>query len=144
MLVEVSPGVWEERSARGSVDGGLFVVTSPASVWAYGPYPQYAYQPFNFSSAIAAVGLIPGVTSYHRGVFTISGLASETIAVTLGYEAGNDSDGILVRNSAGTLVQAAALGNGTYYIDPDIAGDELIFTKSGAVDAASIRGHLVP
>ena len=79
-------------------------------------------------------------------MFTISGLATETIAVTGNYVTGS-SDGMLVRKALdGALIQAATLPNGTYYFDEQcpVVVDDVVFTKSAAVDSVTITGQLMP
>ena len=126
---------------------GLSVETQPSSTNAYGPKVEFLKYPFNSGAkTIIAAFSLANIPSYHKGVFTISGLATETIKVTGNYEAGA-SDSIAVRQASdGTLVNAATLGNGTYYFPPEcpLVFDSVDFIKSAAIDPVTIKGHLMP
>ena len=81
------------------------------------------------------------VSHIHNGTFTLSGLTSETVALTA---ARDDVTGLDLQVEAldGTKSSGAALGNGTYKLT-DFSADVLTWTKSAATEAATLtfQGH---
>lgn len=105
-----------------------------------GPYPETWTIDFTFSGTVAALGLTSVISSFSKGTFTISGLATETISVTGMIGAAQTLETAAFRCidvNTGALTASSALGNGTYRL-VDLEVYKLKFAKSGAVDNATI------
>lgn len=104
------------------------------------PHTQRYVQKVTARTA-AALMTTSDVSHIHNGTFTISGLTSETVALTAVRE---DVTGLPVQVEAldGTKSSGAALGNGTYKLT-NFSADVLAFTKSAATEAVTLtfQGH---
>lgn len=99
--------------------------------------PNYAVA---YSGTAAAMGTTEVVSPYSRGTFKITGLTAETINLTglIGAAAGIETAAIRVIDlNTGAVTAASALGNGSYKL-VDLAVRKLKFTKSAAVENASV------
>lgn len=108
-----------------------------------GGYPETVQQTYPYTGTAAALGDVVGLDAFGfpfktiritksaavdnatvrcslsgRGkmIIVISGLATETIALTALVDGVNASNALCVRQMAGTYAAASALGNGTYYL----------------------------
>lgn len=91
---------------------------------------------FTATGTAAAIGEARNLRQTRMATLVISGLATETIAVTSRVGAAVGA-GPPAFSTAGAPGASAALANGTYFFR-DLAIDALIFTKSGAVDNATV------
>lgn len=80
------------------------------------------------------------VRRYNKLTVVISGLATETISVSIAPDAGSASAAALrpIDMSTGALAAASTLGNGTYVFAIDGAYS-VSFTKSATTDNATVR-----
>ena len=77
------------------------------------------------------------ISSYSHGLFVISGLTGETVAVTALVDGTVASGALKIQKTDGTYVAGSALSNGTFYL-LDIAAKNLVFTKSSNTEAATV------
>ena len=85
--------------------------TSPLGILAL-PYKELIFTKSNTAETVT----INVNFTINGGILTISGLTGETMLIEANDQNDNDLGTILVVNSAGNIVSAATLGDGTYYL----------------------------
>jgi len=104
------------------------------------PFPESWSADFSFTGTVAALGTTSVITNYSKGTFVISGLTGETISVTglIGAAMTLETAAIRVIDlNTGAVAAASVLGNGSYKL-VDLAAHKLKFTKSAAVENATV------
>jgi len=107
---------------------------------------EYSSGGFGANTA-TALGTVTGTQRYNRMSFSIVGLATETVSVTISYDFDPANGGTGTFETAavrpidlatGALAAASTLGNGSYLL-VNTPWRAVRFTKSAGVDSATIR-----
>lgn len=98
---------------EGSVSGAAAALGETVDTSAVSPFDKLS---FAKSAAVDTATVTYRIGRGGKGVVIISGLSTETIAIT-GFVGAVESGAITVASTAGVKSAATALGNGTYFID---------------------------